>query len=138
MCCRDKQTPRSKGFRSQPSSQMAVKWQNNTRAREKVPELGGMGRAGLQREWGWRHWAQMGVLVLPGINPEDALLQVVDGEPVGPASRARLLVDGAPARTAHGGSLDAGQAGIPVCPEKDPARDSEQAWSARGHQGSVS
>lgn len=70
---------------------------------------------------------ERGVLALPGIDPEDPLLQVVDSEPVGPPPRARLLVDGAPALTAHGGGLDAGQAGVPVRPEQDPARrDCEQ------------
>jgi len=87
------------------------------------PEGTGRGRRG----------AEMGVPVPPGVDPEDALLQVVNGEAVGPAPRARLLVDGAPARAAHGGGLDAGQAGIPVRPEQDPARDSEQGRSARGH-----
>jgi len=60
------------------------------------------------------------LVLQPGVDPEYAALQVVHGEAVGPAAAARLLVDGFPALAAHGGRLDARQAGVPVGPEQDP------------------
>lgn len=102
-CVTNTNTP----YRAKAASQ-ADEWQNST------ADVGGLGMGTAQRG------LQGGDPNLPGVNPEDALLQVVHGEPVGPPPRARLLVDGASARTAHGGGLDTGQAGIPIRPEKDP------------------
>jgi len=62
-------------------------------------------------------------MCIPGIYPDDASLHVVQGEAVGPAPAARLPVDGASALAAHGRRLDAGQAGVPVGPEQNAARE---------------
>ena len=92
----------------------------------------------------WRLWRWWEVVVevvevvvevvedQPGVYPEDASLQVVHGEPVGPAPAAPLLVDGLPALSAHGGRLDAGLAGVPVRPEQDPGgRHDVESHTAR-------
>lgn len=56
----------------------------------------------------------------PGIDPEDAALQIIDSESVWPASIACFLMDGLPAFSTHGCSFDPRQAGVPVRPEEDP------------------
>lgn len=69
------------------------------------------------------------VFIRPGVNPEDAALQIIHRESIWPASVAGLLMDRLPAFSTHGRSFDPGQAGVPVGPEEDPAA----TW-ARGTQ----